>query len=111
MKKFLIIVIILFLLQSVLAAPLDNEPISYNDATNAVKEVMLSYYLRADAIQYNHPKATWGIYSPEEATNQDILYDVCSAYVNNVYHEAFGFNYSNSNFPRYTSEVQAAAKK
>ena len=56
----------------------------------AIQEVAYSYYMRGEAIQYNSPKGLNALYSPEEATSQNMNHMVCSAFTNNVYHELLG---------------------
>ena len=51
----------------------------------ALKEVAYSYYMRGKYIQYNSLKK--GLFSPEEATSQNIKYSVCSQLAFNIYQE------------------------
>ena len=83
---------------------------TYQKASNIVKEVMRDYYIKGSRIQYNHSRAFWGIESPEDATSQNILYQVCSAYSSNIYKEAFGINNNNGKFPRSSDEIITAAR-
>ncbi len=74
---------------------------TYTDAQNMIKEVMKSYYLRGDNIQYSFARAITQAFnrtgmSPEEATSQDMQYMVCTTFAYDIYHEAFGMDLSHS---------------
>ena len=58
---------------------------SLEEVRNCLKEVAYSYYMRGKYIQYNTHKGA--LFSPEEATSQNINYCVCSLFVKNVYLE------------------------
>ena len=55
------------------------------EVRSCLKEVAYSYYMRGKYIQYNTYKGS--VFSPEEATSQNINYFVCSLFVRNVYLE------------------------
>ena len=59
--------------------------IKVEDVRKALQEVAYSYYMRGKNIQYNAPKVH--IFSPEEATSQNINFMVCSGFTKNVYRE------------------------
>ncbi len=54
----------------------------------ALREVMYCYYMRGANVQYNSMKRA--VFSPEEATGQNMNYMVCSALSQNIYKEALG---------------------
>ena len=56
----------------------------------AIQEVAYAYYMRGANIQYNPHKFVYGVYSPEEATSQNLNYACCSHYEKNVYYDLFG---------------------
>ena len=58
---------------------------SLEECRNALKEVGYSYYMRGRNIQYNLGKI--GFFSPEDATDQNMNFMVCSTFVRNVYRE------------------------
>lgn len=60
------------------------------DVQKALTETAYSYYMRGDNIQYNTMKANHSFFAPEEATDQNMNYVVCSALVKNIYYEALG---------------------
>ena len=55
------------------------------DVHKAFQEVAYSYYMRGKYIQYNSPK--YHLFSPEEATSQNINYMVCAGLTRNLYNE------------------------
>ena len=55
------------------------------EVQTSLKEISYSYYMRGKYIQYNQAKAAW--FSPEEATEQNNNFLVCSAFTTNVYRE------------------------
>jgi len=73
------------------------------DVQKALQEIAYSYYMRGKYIQYNSPKVH--IFSPEEATSQNINYMVCSGLTRNVYHELL-----NITLPRPTESLLAYSK-
>ena len=87
---------------------------TYEDAQKMIKEVMKAYYNRGSYIQYNYAKATYGLESPEEATSQDIRYNVCAAYTYDVLTETFGLTYklneTETSFPRYANDILKRGK-
>ncbi len=112
MRKFLkYIFILLLIVPNIALANVYKTDISYENAKNVVKEVMKDYYIKSPYFQYNSGKDTRGNTPPEEATGQDIKNSVCSAYVYNIYNEAFGMynddSLSNTNelFPMYSNTV------
>ena len=69
----------------------DEGVVSSTDFEKAIKEVADSYYIRGKNIQYNSAKGNvGGFFSPEEATEENLHYMVCSAFVKNVYYELCG---------------------
>ena len=64
--------------------------INLESCYKAIQEVAYSYYMRGKNIQYNSYKSSVSFYPPEEATNQNTNYTVCSAFVRNVYNELLG---------------------
>lgn len=59
-----------------------------SDFQKAFQEIAFSYYMRGVNIQYNSLKRA--VFSPEEATCQNMKYMVCSALPQNIYRELFG---------------------
>ena len=55
------------------------------EVQKGLKEVVYSYYMRGKLIQYNSAKIT--LFSPEEATEQNRNFLVCSGLTSNVYRE------------------------
>lgn len=100
---FLISVILIILVIKNTSSKVSNIP--YDDAQNLLRQTMQAYYLRGRYIQYNHPKAYWNGKNPEEATEQEYIYGVCSSYTYNIYKNAFGID-----VPKYTSSIITAAK-
>lgn len=64
----------------------------------AFQEVAFSYYMRGANIQYNSMKRA--VFSPEEATEQNLNYMVCSALPQNIYKELLDIN-----IPPYTQSL------
>lgn len=113
MKKVIILILLLLLPSNVYA---DNRVIgeygTYENARKIIKETMRAYYIRGPHLQYNYSKAVYGGVSPEEATSQDIQYNVCAAYTYGVYNEAFGSRYLEDveTFPRYNYDISNVAR-
>jgi len=61
------------------------EASSFEQVRTALKEIAYSYYMRGENIQYNIKKVHW--FNPEEATEQNMNYLVCSGLTRNVYRE------------------------
>ena len=59
---------------------------SLEECKDALKEVAYSYYMRGKYIQYNFGKEG-SFFSPEEATEQNINYMICTTIVSNIYRE------------------------
>ena len=73
------------------------------EVQNGLKEMAYSYYMRGKNIQYCLSKI--GVFSPEDAPNQNIQYIVCTALVTCTYKEFLGINLpSKSNFIPYARE-------
>lgn len=58
----------------------------------AVQETAYAYYMRGEHIQYNTLKRSGGggvksMFTPEEATSQNMEYTVCSGFTTNVYYD------------------------
>lgn len=68
------------------------------ESEKILRQMMYSYYMRGVAIQYNTLKRS--LFSPEEATGQNINYMVCSALPYNIYRELF-----NISIPAYTVDL------
>jgi len=90
------------------------------DVHQAIKEVMYSYYMRGEYIQYNSSKRAGTVrFSPEEATSQNINYMVCSGFTQGVYMDLLNIaipsgtgdliEYAEKNFGN--SEVIASGKR
>jgi len=78
--------------------------IKVEDFQKAFQEVAYSYYMRGKYIQYNSPKVH--VFSPEEATSQNINYMVCSGLSRNIYYELL-----NITLPRPTEGLLSYSKK
>jgi len=103
-KKFLLMFLILFLNISLVSA---GDNLKFETAQKMIKEVMDAYYNRRTAIQYNFSKATYGEQSPEEATSQDTKYDVCGAFVSDVYSETFGIKHNSTAYnKKYSYNIE-----
>ena len=74
------------------------------EVRNSLKEVAYSYYMRGKYIQYNSFKRS--SCSPEEATNQNINYLVCSFFAKAVYRDLL-----NITLPTPTESLINYAKK
>ena len=75
---------------------------SVEEETNlyrAIQQTAYSYYMRGPWIQYNSNKGNSTFASPEEATEQNMNYTVCSSFVKNVYYDLLG----GIKIPQYTS--------
>ena len=64
----------------------------------ALKEIAYGYYMRGKNIQYNTLKLDW--FNPEEATEQNINYLVCSGLTKNVYRQLL-----NITIPQFTKDL------
>jgi len=71
---------------------------------SALKEIAYSYYMGGENIQYNIYKVHW--FNPEEATEQNINYLVCSGLTRNVYRHLL-----NITIPRLTSDLLEYSKE
>ena len=69
------------------------------DLYRAIQQTAYSYYMRGHWIQYNSNKGNPTYASPEEATEQNMNYTVCSSFVKNVYYDLLG----GIKIPQYTS--------
>lgn len=82
-----------------------NSNTRYTDVQKALQEVAYAYYMRGPNIQYNSMKGLPSLYSPEEATSQNMNYMVCSAFTRNVYYDLLGIK-----IPPYTYSQLKYAK-
>ena len=64
---------------------ISNEFSNIQEVRNAIKEIAYSYYMRGKHIQYDIYKK--GFFNPEEATEQNINYLVCTDFTRNVYRQ------------------------
>ena len=93
-----------FLLNKIVVSYSSDQVIKQENNTNiksfykALKEVAYAYYMRGINIQYNSNKRA--IYSPEEATSQNMNYIVCSGFTENVYNELLDIQ-----IPPYTENL------
>ena len=75
-----------------------NELTNIQDVQKALQEVAYSYYMRGENIQYNIYKVHW--FNPEEATEQNMNYLVCSGLTRNVYRQLL-----NITIPHLTNDL------
>lgn len=75
-----------------------NRNAELTEFQKAFQEVAFSYYMRGANIQYNSMKRA--IFPPEEATEQNLNYMVCSALPQNIYKELLDIN-----IPPYTQSL------
>ena len=110
MKKILRIIIIILLINIPLIV-YSEESIPYSEAAKAIKEIMKLYYLKNENIQYSFAKSISQTYNklglvPEEITNQDNKYMVCTTFAYDIYNEAFGLD-----LPHTTSSFMASVSE
>ncbi len=74
------------------------EASNFEQVINALKEIAYSYYMRGENIQYNIQKVHW--FNPEEATDQNMNFLVCSGLTRNVYRQLL-----NITIPHLTSDL------
>jgi len=74
------------------------EASNFEQVINALKEIAYSYYMRGENIQYNIQKVHW--FNPEEATDQNMNFLVCSGLSRNVYRQLL-----NITIPHLTSDL------
>lgn len=68
------------------------ETMTYDDAQEAVRQSIQTWYMRGSNRQYNSSKNTYSeLRHPEEFTSQDTRYSVCSGFTNDAWMEAFGY--------------------
>lgn len=85
-KKIFLLICILLLPTGVYATDM-----TYEEAKTAVQEVMQAWYMRGSLRQYNSSKNTYTILRhPEDDTEQEHGYSVCSGFTNDVWMETFG---------------------
>jgi len=110
LKLFISIIISVIITQFFLSiksmAVESNSNAIYTDVQKAIQEVSYAYYMRGSKIQYNSMKGLPSLYSPEEATSQNMNYMVCSAFTRNVYYELLGIK-----IPQYTYSQLKYAKE
>ena len=63
-----------------------SDKIGMDDMYKAIKEVMYSYYMRGNSINYSDSK-TLRYFPPESATSQNARFTVCAGYATTVYKE------------------------
>ena len=68
----------------------------------AIQEIAYSYYIRGKNIQYDIYKK--GLFNPEEATEQNINYLVCSGFTKNVYHQLLNITIPDFELLKYSKE-------
>ena len=102
-RLFCLLTTIVFLIPSLVNA----ETIDRETFEKAFKETAYAYYMRGENIQYNSQKtnATDSVFSPEEATSQNINYSVCSALSYYVYNDLLGIK-----IPHYTTNLLKYAR-
>ena len=73
------------------------------EVRESIKELAYSYYMREKNIQYNSHKSL-GWFSPEEATEQNFNYIICSGLTRNIYRELLNITipYSTQNLLSYS---------
>ena len=77
---------------------LSDEASNFEQVQTALKEIAYGYYMRGKNIQYNTLKLEW--FNPEEATEQNINYLVCSGLTKNVYRQLL-----NITIPQFTKNL------
>ena len=71
---------------------------NFEQVKTALQEIAYGYYIRGKNIQYNSLKLEW--FNPEEATEQNINYLVCSGLTKNVYRQLL-----NITIPHFTKDL------
>ena len=74
------------------------EASNFEQVRSALKEIAYSYYMRGENIQYNLYKVHY--FNPEEATEQNMNYLVCSGLTRNVYRQLL-----NITIPHLTNDL------
>ena len=77
---------------------LSYEASNFEQVQTAFKEIAYGYYIRGKNIQYNSLKLDW--FNPEEATEQNINYLICSGLTKNVYRQLL-----NITIPHFTRDL------
>ena len=101
MKSFYNILGHFFIIYLVLLSSKINisfEASNFEQVRTAFKEIAYGYYMRGKNIQYNTIKLEW--FNPEEATEQNINYLVCSGLTKNVYRQLL-----NITIPHFTKDL------
>ena len=75
---------------------------SLEEVQASLKEIAYAYYMRGPNIQYNDAK--YATFPPEEATDDNLNYLVCSIFIKNIYNELLNisFPFSSSQLIEYT---------
>ena len=68
----------------------------------AIQEIAYSYYIRGKNIQYDIYKK--GLFNPEEATEQNINYLVCSGFTRNIYRQLLNITIPDFELLKYSKE-------
>ena len=76
---------------------------SLEEVQASLKEIAYAYYMRGPNIQYNDAK--YATFPPEEATDDNLNYLVCSIFIKNIYNELL-----NISFPFSTSQLMEYTK-
>ena len=74
----------------------------YQQVRTAIQEIAYSYYIRGKNIQYDIYKK--GLFNPEEATEQNINYLVCSGFTRNVYRQLLNITIPDIELLKYSRE-------
>ena len=81
-KKIILVLIIIFNL-----IPINIYAISTEQ--QAIQEIANAYYQRGINAQYSSERSS-RVFTPEEATNQNTTYSMCSGYTFDIYYQTFG---------------------
>ena len=105
MKGLANILNILFIINLVLLSSIINISYEFSDlqqVRTAIQEIAYSYYIRGKHIQYDIYKK--GLFNPEEATEQNINYLVCSGFTRNVYRQLLNITIPDFELLKYSRE-------
>ena len=89
---------IIYLVLLVSSINISYEFSNFEQVRAALQEIAYGYYMRGKNIQYNTIKLEW--FNPEEATEQNINYLVCSGLTKNVYRQLL-----NITIPHFTKDL------
>ena len=107
-KKFLIILILIISVNfTVKLKSIANSTATTGSTTEqrAIQEVANAYYNKGKFAQYCYYRKSF-LYPPEQATNQNTIYSVCSDFTYSVYYQSFGIQ-----LPEITNKIIAYAEK